>query len=1090
MAAEGTIDRRQLALDPGRAGLAARPRRGRARRPVQRAAAAAAPAERRWSSARPPAAAPAEPHRFPCPTCGADLRFEPDRGRLKCQHCGHEEAIPERRGGDPRARPARGRARQPAGRGDARRLRFAQCPSCGAQIEFDADVHARECPFCASPIVTDTGVSRQIKPQAQLPFLLAEDQARAAMNRWLGRLWFAPSDLKRVRPRRAGDAGHLRPLLDLRRRDPTPTTPASAARSTTRPGRSRDRQRPAADRDAAGRAHPLARRRAAGWRATSTTCWCSARRACRSASPTRWRPGTSRRSPPTSRSSSPASAPRATPCRSRRATARRAQIMNAVIEKRRPPRHRRRPAADRRDRDRASGALTFKHVLLPVWLAAYRYRGKSFRFVVNGRTGDGRGRAALLGGRRSPSLIALALIVAGVIAYLQIARELLMRRALSARRPRSSPAPPPAGAAAGADRGDRGRPRRSAASLGGSAGDPRRLPAVARPERRRPRRLPHRPRAARVPRRLERLLRLERLPGHRLALRARRRLRALRPRAAARASRSATPTPLPEAGRALRRQPSAPAKRAEDCTRTWPSRATPRRAAGRRRARGRGRAGAGRAARAGAGRAGCRRSAGWTLRRVPGSSPVALGDGVGNIASLAAFCLAGQPFLAVTFHERPEADSVDARLRLQPGRGHRRRRLRGDRRRRLRRGARRGPAGRAPGREGCRGDAARRLRGRGRPFPEGLQPDDQVSDRRVSRLLIQAPINPETLELWRMEAIWNAYGNHMGASRPLGRVGCPMATSVNAPAQRSDPPGFVWRERGDQRRGAKPPDMAVDSAKLSGSSMTMRPSPIVIRPASCQRRRQRFTNSRLPPTMAAKVPCEFLDIGRAALGRRAAAGKQGLAETRGKIGEGEVGDVRVRLSEPLADYAQHRLGEPPVAFQQRQEVPPLEDQQGAVRGGGRVRRTPPAVEQRDLAEHLSGSELGQKERSAFGRRVGDPDGSGPHQHHRAARIVHDEDRGAGAPRPGARRGDEAVALRRPEQRKEERPAQGAFDLPRGLRHRRPPSSAITWKTKSARERIRRMSPRGEGARGWIRPAGPFLSHRRAQRAARTGSPPS
>ena len=32
-----------------------------------------------------------------------------------------------------------------------------------------------ECPFCASPIVTDTGVSRQIKPQAQLPFLLSED---------------------------------------------------------------------------------------------------------------------------------------------------------------------------------------------------------------------------------------------------------------------------------------------------------------------------------------------------------------------------------------------------------------------------------------------------------------------------------------------------------------------------------------------------------------------------------------------------------------------------------------------------------------------------------------------------------------------------------------------------------------------------------------------------------------------------------------------------------------------------------------------------------------------------------------------------
>ena len=31
--------------------------------------------------------------------------------------------------------------------------------------------------------------------------------------------------------------------------------------------------------------------------------------------------------------------------------------------------------------------LTFKHILLPVWLAAYKYRGKTYRFVVNGRTG-------------------------------------------------------------------------------------------------------------------------------------------------------------------------------------------------------------------------------------------------------------------------------------------------------------------------------------------------------------------------------------------------------------------------------------------------------------------------------------------------------------------------------------------------------------------------------------------------------------------------------------------------------------------------------------------------------------------------------
>ena len=50
--------------------------------------------------------------------------------------------------------------------------------------------------------------------------------------------------------------------------------------------------------------------------------------------------------------------------------------------------------------------------------------------------------------------------------------------------------------------------------------------------------------------------------------------------------------------------------------------------------------------------------AGWSLRSVPGSSPVALGTGVGNIASVAAFCLGDAPFLALTFHHRPEGDSV------------------------------------------------------------------------------------------------------------------------------------------------------------------------------------------------------------------------------------------------------------------------------------------------------------------------------------------------------------------------------------------------------------------------------------------------
>ena len=58
---------------------------------------------------------------------------------------------------------------------------------------------------------------------------------------------------------------------------------------------------------------------------------------------------------------------------------------------------------------------------------------------------------------------------------------------------------------------------------------------------------------------------------------------------------------------------------------------------------------------------------GWTLRDVPGSTPLALGSGAGNIASLAAFCLGGQPFLALTLHERPAEETLALELAFSQG---------------------------------------------------------------------------------------------------------------------------------------------------------------------------------------------------------------------------------------------------------------------------------------------------------------------------------------------------------------------------------------------------------------------------------------
>jgi DNA-directed RNA polymerase subunit RPC12/RpoP len=364
-------------------------------------------------------AAAAEPHRFPCPSCGANLRYAPDLDRLKCAHCGHEEAVPENRGPIPEL-DLRAVERGALPRAETEELRIAQCPNCGAEVEFDADLHARECPFCASPIVTDTGVRRLIKPQAQLPFLLSEVQAREAMNRWLGRLWFAPGDLKKYARAERAMQGIYVPYWTY---DAETRSSYAGHRGTvyyeSRPvtviasGRRRTQMQQVARIRWQRKQGEVARRFDDVLVLGSTSL------------PKNFTDALA----PWDLSALSAYEPRflagfraegyTVPVEKAYGEAR--AVMNAVIEQDvRADIGGDQQRIDRTDTD--VGALTFKHVLLPVWLAAYRYRGRSFRFVVNGRTGSVEGERPWSSGKIA-ALIALALIVALAIAFLQVAGE-------------------------------------------------------------------------------------------------------------------------------------------------------------------------------------------------------------------------------------------------------------------------------------------------------------------------------------------------------------------------------------------------------------------------------------------------------------------------------------------------------------------------------------------------------------------------------------------------------------------------------------------------------------------------------------------
>jgi len=64
----------------------------------------------------------------------------------------------------------------------------------------------------------------------------------------------------------------------------------------------------------------------------------------------------------------------------------------------------------------AFSQMTFKHLLLPMWVAAYRYRDASYRFLVNGQTGKTTGEAPLSWWKIAGAV--LAAVIVGLIIFL------------------------------------------------------------------------------------------------------------------------------------------------------------------------------------------------------------------------------------------------------------------------------------------------------------------------------------------------------------------------------------------------------------------------------------------------------------------------------------------------------------------------------------------------------------------------------------------------------------------------------------------------------------------------------------------------
>jgi DNA-directed RNA polymerase subunit RPC12/RpoP len=146
-------------------------------------------------SAGRPAGEAATGERFPCEQCGALLTYAPGTEDLVCAYCGHRNRIVV--AAVEIVENDLGRAlRQVLAAAPVEETATVKCGACAAEFSLPEGHHAGACPFCGSSVVTATPGNRHIKPAALLPFAIAAGEAQARLRRWLRGLWLAPSKLK------------------------------------------------------------------------------------------------------------------------------------------------------------------------------------------------------------------------------------------------------------------------------------------------------------------------------------------------------------------------------------------------------------------------------------------------------------------------------------------------------------------------------------------------------------------------------------------------------------------------------------------------------------------------------------------------------------------------------------------------------------------------------------------------------------------------------------------------------------------------------------------------------------------------------
>lgn len=132
-----------------------------------------------------------------CPNCGATVSFDPAIGKLHCDYCGFECELPKPEGAKEVCEMDFYATMKRESFEWGAEKKSVQCKSCGAVSIYDALETSAVCPFCGSNQVMAASDEKSIAPGGVCPFTVTKENAGTAFTKWISKKFFAPSKAKK-----------------------------------------------------------------------------------------------------------------------------------------------------------------------------------------------------------------------------------------------------------------------------------------------------------------------------------------------------------------------------------------------------------------------------------------------------------------------------------------------------------------------------------------------------------------------------------------------------------------------------------------------------------------------------------------------------------------------------------------------------------------------------------------------------------------------------------------------------------------------------------------------------------------------------